>query len=72
MCLLQPMGLQRVGQDLATEQQQDFYSDVTVLAVRDTATTTKVQVFLNVKEARARLVHFFRGCSWERKCEAQL
>ena len=69
--MLQPMGLQRVGQDLATEQQQDF-SGVTVLAVSDTASTTKVQVFLNVKEAQARLVHFFRGCSWERKCEAQL
>ena len=70
--MLQSMGLQRVGHDLATEQQQDFYSGVTLLAVRDKATTTKVQVFLNVKEGQARLVHFFRGCFWERKCEVQL
>ena len=69
--MLQSMGLQRVGHDLATEQ-QDFYSGVTLLAVRDIATTTKVQVFLNVKEGQARLVHFFRGCFWERKCEVQL
>ena len=70
--MLQSMGLQRVGHDLATEEQQDFYSGVTPLALRDIATTTEVQVFFNVKEGQARPVYFLRGCFWERKCEVQL